>query len=36
MIIMLAENFKNIVKRTLPNYDFSLIDEDVKKWGALM
>ena len=36
MIMMLAENFKTILKKSNPNANFDKIDADIQKWCALM
>lgn len=36
MIVMLAENFKSLMRKKLPDLDFRKLDSDIKKWGALI
>lgn len=36
MILNLADNFKQILKRQNPQINFDQIDADIKKWCALI
>lgn len=36
MILMLADNFKSILKKHHQDLNFTKLDEDIKKWCALM
>lgn len=36
MIRILADNFKQILRRKKPDIDFDQIDADIKKWCSLI